>query len=479
MNKLEVIALLPDFKNRSFYPGIIRIEGHAIKAIKRIEQSVIDRLDIDSMKFVLPPLVDAHIHIESSMLVPSRFAEIAVKHGTVATVSDPHEIANVLGEKGVSFMIENGKTVPLKFNFVAPSCVPATAFEESGATLNADNIASLFDSEDLVGLGEMMNFPGVIYDDPEVYRKIELSKERGLPVDGHAPGLKGEDLKKYIDAGITSDHEAVSIEEAEEKIQLGMKILIREGSAAKNFDDLAELISKYPDQLMLCSDDLHPDDLQKGHINSLLKRALNKGINIFDLMKVASINPVGHYNLKVGQLKEGDPADFIVVKDLKELKVLQTFIDGIPVYNEGILSFESKESRIPNKMIDSETIADDFRFYGTKGKYRIIIPQDGSLITKQERQEMRDENGIISSDPDRDILKIAVVNRYRKSKPAVAWIKNFGLKEGAIASTVAHDSHNIVVVGVDDESISKAVNSLIRHRGGIIMVNSVSESVCL
>ncbi len=467
---MEIVAKLPDFEKRSFFVGKIIVHKDQIYDIIELSDTERAKLVEDDLSYVLPGFVDAHIHIESSMLIPSRFAEMAVRHGTVATVSDPHEIANVLGKDGVKYMIRNGETVPLKFGFTAPSCVPATDFETSGAILKAKELEELFKEEELVALGEMMNFPGVIFDDEEVVKKIDLAKRMGMPIDGHAPGLKGEQLKKYFDAGITTDHEAVTIGEAEEKINMGMKILIREGSAARNFEELCVLIEKYPEEVMLCSDDLHPDDLRNGHINSLVKRALAKGIGIFNLMMAASQNPIDHYNLNVGKLRIGDKADFIVVKDLREMDVIETYIDGKCVYSKGDVFFESHEKNEPNNIIRESFKAEDFCFNGTEGKYRVIVAQDGSLITKKEEVLLKEKNGIIETDISRDILKIAVVNRYEKQKPSIAWIKNFGLKEGAIASSVAHDSHNIVAVGVDDISLTRAVNELINAGGGIVTV---------
>jgi len=460
----EIRAFLPDFENRKFFKGILRFSEDGIVSLLPG-----DAEECEDLPYVLPGLVDAHVHIESSMLIPSRFAELAVKHGTVATVSDPHEIANVLGKEGVRFMKRDAEKVPLKIHFTAPSCVPATGFEQAGAELTSEDIGELLDEGDLVGLGEMMNFPGVIMDLPDVIGKLDESLKRGIPVDGHAPGLTGRDLEKYINAGISTDHEAVNIEEAREKIEKGMKILIREGSAAKNFEVLSPLISEYPEKVMLCCDDLHPDDLMEGHINLIIKRGLEKGLDIFDLLMAASANPISHYKLNVGQLKPHDAADFIVVDSLKSMSVLSTWISGKEVYSKGNISFNSVSDEYPNKFIVEHCRAEEFRFYGESGTYRVIEAIDGSLLTLTHEAELISSNGIVEPDIQQDVLKLVVVNRYKKSKVAVAWIKNFGLKQGAIGSSVAHDSHNIIVVGCSDESISDVVNALIDSKGGIVV----------
>lgn len=456
----EIKAFLPDFEKRKFYKGVLRFSDDGIVSLSAVDIE-------EDLPYVLPGLVDAHVHIESSMLIPSRFAEIAVRHGTVATVSDPHEIANVLGKDGVRFMKRDAASVPLKIFFTAPSCVPATDFEQAGDKLTKEDIGELLDEGDLVGLGEMMNFPGVLLDFPDVKGKIGKALSRGIPVDGHAPGLSGADLEKYIQAGISTDHEAVNIEEAREKIEKGMKILIREGSAAKNFEALAPLVSEYPDKVMLCCDDLHPDDLMDGHINLIIKRGLEMGIDIFDLLKAASSNPIDHYGLNVGQLKVNDPADFIVLESLESMSVLSTWINGNEVYSNGKISFKSANQDHPNKFISEHFKSDEFRFYGESGIYRVIEAIDGSLLTLTHKARMKCSEGLILPDTQRDILKLVVVNRYRKAKPAVAWIKNFGLKSGAIGSSVAHDSHNIIVVGCSDEDINNVVNALIDSKGGI------------
>jgi adenine deaminase len=420
--------------------------------------------------YILPGLIDAHIHIESSMLIPSEFARVAVVHGTVAAVSDPHEIANVLGMEGIRFMIRNGKKVPFKFFFGAPSCVPATPFESSGAEIGVREIEDLLGSGDIYYLSEMMNFPGVLFDDPTVAKKLALARKAGKPVDGHAPGLTGEQAEKYIKEGITTDHECYTLEEAVDKISKGMKILIREGSAAKNFEELSPLIDQYPGQVMFCSDDKHPNDLLAGHINDLVKRSLAKGYDLFNILRCCTVNPVRHYKLDTGLLQEGDAADFIIINDLENFNVLETFINGEKVAEKGS-SLILAVSESPINHFHAQRISpEDIRVKAAEGTIRIIHAFDGQLITKEITARGKMVEGFFVSDPDEDILKIVVKDRYHDSPPAMGFIKGFGIKTGAIASSVAHDSHNIIAVGTDDVSIAEAINLVIAATGGISLV---------
>lgn len=463
----KINGQLVDIENKRIYAAEITIENGLISAIVEKENS--------NLQFILPGFIDAHIHIESSMLVPSEFARLAVIHGTVATISDPHEIANVLGKEGVYYMIENGKKVPFKFHFGAPSCVPATNFETAGAIIDSDDIKELLTSSDIHYLAEMMNYPGVLYDDDEVLNKIAWAKHFKKPVDGHAPGLRGEKAKKYVSAGISTDHECFSLEEAQEKLSYGMKILIREGSAAKNFDALIDLLPEHFENIMFCSDDKHPDDLVVGHINKLCARAIAKGMDVFKVLQVACINPVRHYNMDVGLLKIGDPADFIVVKDLKNFGVEQTYIQGELVAENGESHIEPILFESPNKFYTSLKDVSDFEVKQTSDSIRVIEALEGQLITNEIEATSRSENGNLISNIENDVLKMAVVNRYQDAIPAVAFIKNFGLKKGAIASSVAHDCHNIVVIGTSDEEICKAVNLIIKNKGGICAVDRQNQ----
>ena len=425
-----------------------------------------------ALRYVLPGFVDAHVHIESSMLTPSQFARLAVVHGTVATVSDPHEIGNVLGVKGVEYMIEDGKRVPFKFCFGVPSCVPATNFETAGAVIGPKEVRKLLAMKEIGYLAEVMNYPGVLNEDPDMMAKIALAKAFNKPIDGHAPGLRGDDARRYAEAGIDTDHECFTYEEAHEKIGFGVNILIREGSAAKNFDALIPLLAKYPRQVMFCSDDKHPDSLVEGHINALVKRALALGYDLFDVLQAACLNPVLHYRLPVGLLREGDPADFIVVDNLLDFNILQTTLDGVLVAENGHSQLPDLRSEHVNHFNCPPRQPADFVCKAPAGTatLRVIEVLDGQLITNALEKEVEVQEGVIGSDMERDILKITVVNRYEDAPPAVAFIRNFGLKSGAIASSVGHDSHNIVAVGCDDESLCRAVNAVIEARGGIAAV---------
>ncbi len=451
-----------DIPNKHIFSGEITIKDGKITDIQA--------MDHDIKTYILPGFVDAHIHIESSMLIPSEFAKMAVVHGTVATVSDPHEIGNVLGIDGVKYMIENGKKVPFKFFFGAPSCVPATAFETAGAEIGADDIRELLEMDEVPYLAEMMNYPGVIFNDKMVMEKINIAHELGKPVDGHAPGLRGEDIKKYVSAGISTDHECFTAEEALEKIKLGMKILIREGSAARNFEALIPLAKDYSDKIMLCSDDKHPDDLILGHINELVARAVAKGHDLFDMLKIACINPVEHYNLPVGQLKIGDAADFILTDDLVNFKVNATYINGIQVSDGQESKIQHVPSTIVNNFHTSKKKEKDFEIEATSDTIRVIEAINGELVTNSFHAPAKIKDGMAISNTNNDVLKMVVVNRYENTAPAIAFINGFNLKEGAIASCVGHDSHNIIAVGCDDASICRAVNAIIEHKGGISAV---------
>lgn len=460
---MQIQGQIVDIQNKRIYAGEITVENGKIISIIEKNHEV--------QHYIMPGFIDAHIHIESSMLVPSEFAKIAVLHGTVATISDPHEIANVLGTAGVYYMIENGEKVPLKFHFGAPSCVPATTFETAGATIDSEGIKELMASPDIYYLAEMMNYPGVLFDDAEVLKKIEWAKHFNKPVDGHAPGLRGEPIKKYISAGISTDHECFTFEEAEEKLSLGMKVLIREGSAAKNFEALIDLLPENYENIMFCSDDKHPDDLIVGHINLLCARAVAKGIDIFKILQAACVNPVHHYKMKVGLLQKNDPADFIVVEDLVDFKVKQTYINGelVAENNESFVKHIPFET--PNNFNISSKKISDFAVSGSGSKIRVIEALEGQLITNEIHHKSLIVDGKIVSDTENDILKMAVVNRYQDTATAIAFIKNFGLKKGAIASSVAHDCHNIVVIGTSDEEICQAVNLIIENKGGVCAVN--------
>ncbi len=459
-------ANIVDILKKTIAYGEVTIAEGKIKAIE-----IKGTKPSPGVPFLLPGFTDAHIHIESSMLIPAQFARLAVVHGTVSTISDPHEIANVCGLDGVMFMIENGKTVPFKFNFGAPSCVPATSFETAGETLDAEAVEALLQLDDVKYLSEMMNFPGVLTGDEQVMKKIAASKKYAKPVDGHAPGLRGEAARQYIAAGISTDHECFTREEALDKLQYGMKILIREGSAAKNFEALADLLHDYPEQIMFCSDDKHPDSLAEGHINTICARAVERGIDVFNVLQAACINPVLHYKTNTGLLRTGDAADFIIVEDLVQFKVLQTFIDGVEVAAAGksLIQVTGSAATTINRFNCTAKTIDDF--FADMARYGEVVPViealDGQLITHKITGRPLLQNGNLVSNVADDILKIVVVNRYHNAPVAIGFVKNFGLQQGAIASTVAHDSHNIIAVGADDKSICEAVNLLIAQQGGV------------
>lgn len=480
MSTFKIQGNIVDIPAREIFYGEVSIVDGKIKSIGRLPGSnSIPPMAEQTSNYILPGFIDSHVHIESSMLVPSEFAKLAVVHGTVGTISDPHEIANVCGLEGVEFMIANGKTVPFKFHFGAPSCVPATIFETAGAALTSTEVDTLLQKAEINYLSEMMNFPGVLYGDEEVYRKIASAKKYGKPVDGHAPGLRGDDAKKYIDAGISTDHECFTAEEALDKLKYGMKILIREGSAAKNFEALIGLMDEHYRMMMFCSDDKHPDSLAEGHINQLCARAVVKGIDIFKVLQAACINPVNHYKMNIGLLKEGDAADFIVAEDLVNFKVIQTYIAGELVAEKGkSLVISHAVSLLNNFDCDKKEIP-DFKFAVANPGENIyaIEALDGQLITNKILCKPVVRNGFYESDAANDILKIVVVNRYKNAPVAKAFIKNFRMKQGAIASSVAHDSHNIVAVGVDDESLMKAVNMVIASQGGVSAVSKTANMV--
>ncbi|HRP01055.1 MAG TPA: adenine deaminase [Candidatus Kapabacteria bacterium] len=455
---------------RRIYGGKVYFaDGKITKIIETSEQY--DR-------YILPGLIDAHIHIESSMLVPLEFAKGAVSHGTVATVSDPHEIANVLGIRGIEFMINNGAQSPFKFYFGAPSCVPATNYESSGAIISAGDIDKLLSNPKIKYLSEMMNYPGVLSEVPDVIDKLNIAKKHNKVIDGHAPGLSGELAKKYIEHGISTDHECFTLEEALEKIKYGMKILIREGTAAKNFEALHSLLSLYPDKCMFCSDDKHPDDLLLGHINKIMASAIEKGHNFFDVLCAATLNPIKHYNLEVGLLQEGDYADFVIAENLSQFEILQTYIDGILVFDNGKILIESTAIEEINNFDCNLKSVDDFKVVAkNEVNINVIDALDGQLVTSKSKATLTPIDNNLVSDIERDILKIAVINRYTNNKPSIAFIRNFGLKYGAIASSVAHDSHNIIAIGTSDEELCRAVNTIIQSKGGLCATNGDTISM--
>lgn len=466
-DQFSISGNIVDIINKRIFEGSIHVENGKILDI--IEENTGNNV------FITPGLIDSHIHIESSMLIPSEFARLATVHGTVATVSDPHEIANVLGIDGIKYMINNGKRVPFKFYFGASSCVPATTFETAGANLGVKEMEELLNMEEIKYMSEMMNWPGVLYGDKLVEAKLNVAKKLNKPIDGHAPGLKGEEARKYISAGIYTDHECFTLEEALDKIKYGMKILIREGSAAKNFETLIPLIKDHPDMVMFCSDDRHPNDLAVKHINDHVKRAVEKGYDMMDILRAACLHPVQHYGLDVGLLRKGDPADFITVDNLTDFNVLSTFINGEKVAENGKSLIHSVKEETPNQFNIQPISKEDLIIKPRTKEIRVIEALDGELITNKLDFKPRTDNGNTLSDPEHDILKLVVQNRYSQARPSIAFIRNFGLKSGAIASSVAHDSHNVVAVGVNDDEIAKAINLVVESKGGVSLVGEGQE----
>ena len=467
--KQQLSGNIVDIFNKNIYPGLVDIEDGLIVKITPVKKA--------ESVYLMPGFVDAHVHIESSMLTPIEFARLAVVHGTVGTVSDPHEIGNVLGREGVEYMIDNAAKSPFKIFFGAPSCVPATNFETAGASITLADIEYLFKERDIKYLAEMMNWPGVLQGDEDVYARINLAKKLHKKIDGHAPGLQGEEAIQYIKTGISTDHECFTSAEALNKLKNGMKVLVREGSAAKNFEALHGLLHSYPDQMMFCSDDKHPDELLEGHINQLVKRALAKDIDLFKVLKIASVNPVEHYGLEIGLLREGDHADLIVVDSLVDFNILKTFINGKLVAEQGKSLLPEATSRVVNNFNIGEKTPADFQLKGESEMVRVIEANDGELITHEVEGRIILSEGYAESNTAEDILKIAVLNRYQEHKPAIAFIKNFGLKNGALASSVAHDSHNIIAVGTNDHYLSEAANLIIKEKGGISAVSEQQQMI--
>ena len=462
---MEIKGNIVDIENRRIYKGTIITENN--KIIEIIEE------DNNNTEYILPGLINSHVHIESSMVTPLEFSKEAIKHGTVAVVTDPHEIANVLGTEGINFMVNNSKLSPLKFYFGVPSCVPATSFETSGAIIGSKITDELLQKDEFKFLSEMMNFPGVIFDDKEVHNKLKSALKYNKRIDGHAPGLKGKDLEKYINSGISTDHECTTYEEAEEKIQLGMKVQIREGSAAKDFNNLYQLIDNHTNNTMICTDDTHPDDLVKGHINVIIKQALDKELDIFNILQTVCINPVKHYGLEVGLLQKDDLADFIVIDNFENFNILKTIIDGKVQFENNEIKFNNTSFNEINNFNAKPITTNDIIINSTSNnKFNIINCFDGDLFTKRSIETLKTQHNNFLSDTNNDILKIVVYNRYVNSKPIMGFIKGFGLKHGAIAQSIAHDSHNIIAVGTNDNDIVNAINKIIENKGGISLADN-------
>ncbi|MEG2163058.1 MAG: adenine deaminase [Bacteroidales bacterium] len=453
-----ILGKVVDIHNRTIFAAKISIEGENIKEIISISENKLS----GNEGYIIPGFIDSHCHIESTMLTPAEFGRNAMLHGTIASISDPHEIANVCGIKGLEFMIKNAEHTQMKIFFTLPSCVPSVDFEATGARINTAETTTLIKKADFIGLSEMMNCPGVIHNDTEVMAKIKASLHVGKPIDGHAPSITGKELKKYIAAGITTDHETTSYAEAEEKIKAGMKIQIREGSSAKSLNQLMPLISKYPDKIMFCTDDLKSSDLRHNHINEIVRRAVTAGYDLFNVLRAATINPISHYNLPVGLLRAGDKADFIIVNNPVEFKTKTVYINGSPINDKGYIQQHEEINNFAATPVTTTDIQG-----GNHEDIIGIIPN--SLYTKHLKSDSKKY----------DILKIVCYNRYQKgATPTVGYIHGFGIKKGAFGSTIGHDSHNITVVGYDDISIVKVINTIVRMQGGIAVCDG-SETITL
>ena len=450
-----------DVVARKFFYGEILVKDGKIAEIKECGPAQ------PGEPFYIPGFVDAHVHIESSMMIPAEFARVAMRFGTVGAVCDPHEIANVLGKKGIDFMLDNASGSPFCFCFGCPSCVPSCGggIETAGAVLDSADVAEIMARKEIYALAEMMNFPGVLNGDSEVMAKLAAAVKTGKPVDGHAPGLVGEDRKRYAQAGISTDHECVSIEDGRECVKNGMFLLIREGSAARNYEMLSPIIAENPELCMFCTDDCHPSDMVNGHINRLVSLSLGHGFDVFDVLRAASYNPVKHYNMPIGLLQVGDSADFIKVDGLHAgFKVLETYIAGENVTD---CPYDGSPEVLPNVFAAGEISEKDLDL-GLKGGDRVAVigAEDKTLFT-EHLEYVLESNSDGSAKMPEGVNKIVVYNRYEPGiKPSVALIKGFGLKDGAMAVTVAHDCHNIIAVGSDDRNLTKAVNAVVRMRGG-------------
>lgn len=463
----QIEGNIVDIHNREIFPGSITID----------KKGVIVSIDRNLKKYdyyICPGFIDAHVHIESSMLIPEEFSKLAIRRGTIAIINDPHEIANVMGMEGINYMIENSSKSDIKMFFTIPSCVPATPFDSSGSVISSQDVEKMAASGKFIGLSEMMNVPGVLHQDPEVMSKLEIARRYHLKIDGHAPGLSGEELKQYIATGISTDHECVSVEEAKEKISNGMKILIREGSAAKNYEALKQLIATNPDDVMFCTDDSHPDELLlEGEIDKLVSRAIKDGFDLFDVLKIASYNPVLHYGIGVGTMKIGDSADFIKIRNLESFETLAVYIGGIEKFNlnkKAVINPNESSKAINNFQRHVISISDISK--PVEKELVCIKVFQGEIITGRADFTIPSPSLNFESDIERDILKIVYLNRYQNSPPKVGFISGFGLKEGAFATSISHDSHNIIAVGCSDKDILDVINTVIEEKGGLAVKNN-------
>jgi adenine deaminase len=455
--------------------GDVAIINGRIAGIGRYEGR--ETVDLDG-KYLSPGFIEGHIHIESSMLTPAQFGAAVIPHGTTTVICDPHEIGNVCGKTGIRYMLE--KQSPLNLYAMAPSCVPATHMETSGALLSADDIAEILEHPRVLGLAEMMNFPGTVAAAPDVLAKLRVARKRKVPIDGHAPGLGGRDLQAYIASGISSDHECTTLAEAEEKLRAGMAIFIREGSTARNLEELMPLLhSPAACHCLLVTDDRHADDLvERGHLDYILRRAVHYGASAVIALQMVTINPARHFGLqRTGAIVPGFRADLVVLDDLEQFTADRVYISGQCVAEKGAMvtavpeqSLDTLDPVIRSSVkIDPEVV--DLSMPGEEGGLiRVITCTDGQIVTGQQMLEPKVENGMMVSDVERDILKIVVLERHHGSHAmGIGFVQGLGLARGAIGSTVAHDSHNMIVTGTSDASMLRAIRALTDIRGGLVV----------
>ena len=507
---LIITAKVLDVECGEIYPAEVVIEDGLFKEVIPIITDDDDSLDYDYEGILIPGFIDAHIHIESSKLSPSNFAKAVLPYGTTSVVADPHDIANVLGIGGIDWMVEDGKKAPFDFYYTVPSCVPATCFESSGAVLTSEDVAELLKRDEMVALGEMMDFQGVIGEDEEVLKKLEAARVLGKPIDGHAPLLSGEDLEKYVSYGIFTDHECTRFDEAIEKARLGMKIMVREGSSAKDMDSLLNLDDRLnylieeemagrmlvqslddamqvpPFEFLIC-DDIDAEDLSMGHLDRLIKKAISLKINPKEAIKMVTFNPAEHYGLNCGAIEPDRIANFLLVDDLRNLNISKVWVHGELVVDDGEVLFETEEAESKNTIVLDEVKAEDFdvvmemdwvnSLMDETTNVFVINASDNNLITEKSEETLLVQNKIIKPDLKKDIVKIAVVNRYGGNNIANGFVKGFHLKKGALATSVAHDSHNILVIGTNSEDMAKAVNLIRKHQGGLVAI-STEDEIC-
>lgn len=449
------------------YPGEIKINNGIIESIREVDQYFPD--------IIVPGFIDSHIHIESSRLTPSRFAEVALRHGTTAVVCDPHEIGNVMGLEGIEYMVNDAKYAPLKFFFTAPSCVPATNYETNGATISADIIDSLLRRDEFVALSEVMNYTGVVNGDKDLIDKINVAKKYNKKIDGHAPLLTGPDLQKYVKYGISTEHECVTKAEALEKKRLGLKIMIREGSESHMLEKLVNTPTDF-----IVTDDLEPDDLVKGHMNIRLRKAVDLGMDPFEAIRKVTLNPAEHYGLNCGSISPGKSADLVFIDNLDDFRVKRVVVNGNTIFKKQKLLYRAKPLPLDSTLHINHKNAEDFDLKANNPNKKSanvnvirVIPE--SIVTKKSTAKLTIDRGKIIPSVFEDILKISVVERYGGNTISNAFISGFGLKNGAIASSVSHDSHNLIVIGTNSEYMAEATNKIIDNNGGIVAISNQEQ----